>query len=106
MIFPLAIRYLGTDSILKSRRLGYDGKNQITINNIVLEEAWLLSGEVEAILEKKVDFKTEVSIIGVCPKSSETIFYPLVENFHRDGILNLSIAHIENQTSKISRIIS
>jgi 5-(carboxyamino)imidazole ribonucleotide synthase len=92
----LAISILGTDSILKSRRLGYDGKNQITINEHSAEEAWLLSGEAEAILEKKVDFKTEVSIIGVCPKSSETIFYPLVENFHRNGILNLSIAPYNN----------
>ena len=92
----LAISILGTDSILKSRRLGYDGKNQITINKYSAEEAWLLSGEAEAILEKKVDFKTEVSIIGVCPKSSETIFYPLVENFHRDGILSLSIAPYKN----------
>jgi 5-(carboxyamino)imidazole ribonucleotide synthase len=92
----LAISILGTDSILKSRRFGYDGKNQITINEHSAEEAWLLSGEAEAILEKKVDFKTEVSIIGVCPKSSETIFYPLVENFHRNGILNLSIAPYNN----------
>ena len=92
----LAISILGTDSILKSRRLGYDGKNQITINKHSAKEAWLLSGEAEAILEKKVDFKTEVSIIGVCPKSSDTIFYPLVENFHRDGILNLSIAPYNN----------
>ena len=92
----LAISILGTDSILKSRRLGYDGKNQITINKHSAKEAWLLSGEAEAILEKKVDFKTEVSIIGVCPKSSETIFYPLVENFHRDGILSLSIAPYKN----------
>ena len=92
----LAISILGTDSILKSRRLGYDGKNQIIINEHSAEEAWLLSGGVEAILEKKVDFKTEVSIIGVCPKSSETIFYPLVENFHRNGILNLSIAPYNN----------
>ena len=92
----LAISILGTDSILKSRRLGYDGKNQITINKYSAEEAWLLSGEAEAILEKKVDFKTEVSIIGVCTKSSGTIFYPLVENFHRDGILNLSIAPYNN----------
>jgi len=92
----LAISILGTDSILKSRRLGYDGKNQIIINEHSAEEAWLLSGGVEAILEKKVDFKTELSIIGVCPKSSKTIFYPLVENFHRDGILNLSIAPYNN----------
>ena len=92
----LAINILGTDSILKSRKLGYDGKNQITINQHSAEEVWLLSGKTESILEKKVDFKTEVSIIGVCTKSAGTIFYPLVENFHRDGILNLSIAPYKN----------
>ena len=92
----LAIGNLGTDSILKSRKLGYDGKNQILMNKHSSKEAWSLSGKVEAILEKKVDFKTEVSIIGVCTKSSKTFFYPLVENFHKDGILNLSIAPYEN----------
>ena len=91
-----AIDILGTDSILKSRKLGYDGKNQIIINKHSAEEAWLLSGKVDAILEKKIDFQTEVSIIGVCTKSSGTLFYPLVENFHKNGILNLSIAPYEN----------
>ncbi|MBT3548848.1 MAG: 5-(carboxyamino)imidazole ribonucleotide synthase [Gammaproteobacteria bacterium] len=91
-----AINVLGTNSILKSRKLGYDGKNQITINEYCAKEAWSLSGKAKAILEKKVDFETEVSIIGICTKSSGTIFYPLVENFHKNGILNLSIAPYEN----------
>ncbi len=97
-----AISDLGTDSILKSRKLGYDGKNQIIINEHSAEEAWSLSGKVDAILEKKVDFKTEVSLIGVCTKSYGTLFYPLVENFHRNGILNLSIAPYEN--SKLQKL--
>ena len=54
------IDILGTDSILKSRKLGYDGKNQVAIEKNSPEEAWALSGKVEAILEKKVDFLTEI----------------------------------------------
>ena len=87
-----AISDLGTDTILKSRKLGYDGKNQITMKDTSIEKVWEKSGKVEAILEKKIDFKTELSIIGVCTKSGDTLFYPLVENFHKNGVLNISIA--------------
>ena len=91
-----AIEDLGKDTILKSRKLGYDGKNQITINNLTASDAWVQSGKNEAILEKKVDFKSELSIIGIRTKSGDTFFYPLVENFHLEGILNISIAPYED----------
>ena len=93
-----AIDEIGKDSILKSRKFGYDGKNQITMNNCTPESAWLKSSGVEAILEKKVNFKTEVSLIGVRTQEQRTLFYPLVENFHQNGILNVSIAPYENKT--------
>ena len=93
-----AIEDLGKDTILKSRKLGYDGKNQITINNLTASDAWIQSGKNEAILEKKVDFKSELSIIGIRTKSGDTFYYPLVENFHQDGILNISIAPYEDNS--------
>ena len=93
-----AIEDLGKDTILKSRKLGYDGKNQITINNLTASDAWIQSGKNEAILEKKVDFKSELSIIGIRAKSGDTFYYPLVENFHRDGILNISVAPYEDNS--------
>ena len=92
-----AIEELGLDTILKSRKLGYDGKNQISINNLATTDVWEKSGKVEAILERKIHFKTELSIIGVCTKSGDTFFYPLVENFHRNGILDTSIAPYNNK---------
>ena len=92
-----AIDEIGNDSILKSRKLGYDGKNQISMDNCTPENAWLKSSGVEAILEKKVNFKTEVSLIGVRTEEKGTFFYPLVENFHQNGILNSSIAPYENK---------
>ena len=91
-----AVSELGTDTILKSRKFGYDGKNQIHIKDNNLTNVWESSGRAEAILEKKIDFKTELSIIGVCTKSGDSFFYPLVENFHNDGILNMSIAPYKN----------
>ncbi len=91
-----AITDLGVDTILKSRKLGYDGKNQITINNLTAEEAWRQSDKVEAILEKRIDFDTELSIIGVRTDSGDSFFYPLVENFHKNGILDVSIAPYSN----------
>ena len=93
-----AIEDLGKDTILKSRKLGYDGKNQITINNLTASDAWTQSGKNGAILEKKVDFKSELSIIGIRTKSGDTFFYPLVENFHQGGILNISIAPYEDNS--------
>ncbi len=92
-----AIGEIGNDSILKSRKFGYDGKNQISMDNCTPENAWLKSSGVEAILEKKVNFKTEVSLIGVKTEEKTTFFYPLVENFHQNGILNSSIAPYENK---------
>ena len=91
-----AIKKFGPNSILKSRRLGYDGKNQIIVNNKTSKNIWSDIGCVPSILEEKVDFLTEVSLIGVKLQSGETYFYPLVENFHRDGILSYSIAPYEN----------
>ena len=83
---------IGTNSILKSRKFGYDGKNQIVINGKSAEDVWNLSGGTSSILENKIDFITELSLIGVRTKSGETFFYPLVENYHKNGILNISIA--------------
>ena len=91
-----AIDKIGTNSILKSRTLGYDGKNQIEINNQSPKKVWKSCGEVKSILENKINFSTELSLIGVRTISGETFFYPLVENYHKNGILNVSVAPYED----------
>lgn len=79
---------VGFPAFLKTRRFGYDGKGQRLVNSAVdLENA----DADEMILEEPVSFDRELSIIGVRSKSGETKFYPLVENYHRDGILRLSL---------------
>jgi 5-(carboxyamino)imidazole ribonucleotide synthase len=78
----------GFPAVLKTRRMGYDGKGQ----SIVHSQAEVMAEKVEDhILEEYVSFDRELSIIAVRNKSGEMKFYPLVENHHRDGILRLSL---------------
>jgi 5-(carboxyamino)imidazole ribonucleotide synthase len=70
-------------ALLKTRRLGYDGKGQ----RLVEARPGTVPGHV---LEERVDFDRELSLIAVRGALGETRFYPLVENVHRDGILRTS----------------
>jgi 5-(carboxyamino)imidazole ribonucleotide synthase len=88
-----ALDVVGVPSVLKTRRLGYDGKGQVRL--AVVDEApdaWRTLGEVPSILESLVPFDRELSILGARGRDGETRLYPLVENVHRDGILRVSTA--------------
>ncbi len=88
-----ALERVGVPAVLKTRRLGYDGKGQAVIRDALLaEDAWRLVGEQPSILEGFVAFRRELSIVGVRARDGETAFYPLVENLHRDGILRRTLA--------------
>ena len=88
-----AIVRLGLPAILKTRRMGYDGKGQVRLAHpSEAAAAWLEVGEVPCILEGMVSFTSEVSLIAARNASGEIVFYPLTENHHREGILRVSIA--------------
>ena len=88
-----AIERLGTPAVLKTRRLGYDGKGQAMIDEPHLAvDTWKSLGEVPCLLEAFVEFDRELSIVAVRGRDGETAAYPLVENHHRDGILRLTRA--------------
>jgi 5-(carboxyamino)imidazole ribonucleotide synthase len=88
-----AVKKLRLPAVLKTRRMGYDGKGQ-----------WILKTPEEVKIAKEglprlpftaerfVTFTRELSVIAVRGKAGETAFYPLVENHHRNGILRLSLA--------------
>ena len=79
---------IGFPAVLKTRRMGYDGKGQ----SIVHSQAELAVEKAKDwILEEFISFDRELSIIAVRNKSGGTKFYPLIENHHRDGILRLSL---------------
>lgn len=97
-----AIAKVGLPAVLKTRRLGYDGKGQAVIRTAAdADAAWQQHGSVPLILEGFVKFDREVSIIAVRSPRGETRFYPLVENHHEAGILRLSIAPAPRLTAAL-----
>jgi 5-(carboxyamino)imidazole ribonucleotide synthase len=87
-----ASRTLGWPIVLKSRRLGYDGRGQRLADSLEsLIAGWNDLGRVPAIAEGWVAFERELSLIGVCG-AAEHVFYPLAENEHRNGILAATVA--------------
>ena len=73
-------------AILKTRRLGYDGKGQRLVSG---PAAGTVPGHV---LEERVSFDRELSLLAVRGAGGDTRFWPLVENVHEDGILRSSRA--------------
>lgn len=93
----IAVAQLGLPSVLKTRRLGYDGRGQRFLRDeSELDEAWTALAEVPMILEEFVPFEAEVSIIAVRRPSGDVRFYPLAKNVHVDGILSHSQAPFED----------
>lgn len=92
-----AVEKIGLPGVLKTRRLGYDGRGQFYLRKAAdIEAAWQTLGSVPLIYEGFVNFSREVSIIGVRSTRGETLFYPLSANTHSQGILRYSIAPYRN----------
>ena len=88
-----AVAELGLPAVLKTRRMGYDGKGQTVLRaEADVAPAWERLGGVPLLLESFVPFQRELSIIGVRGRDGASVFYPLVENVHRDGILWTTVA--------------
>lgn len=88
-----AVAAIGLPGVLKTRRLGYDGRGQFRIERPEdVAVAWAELGTVPLIYEAFVNFSREVSIIGVRSTTGETRIYPLSANTHEQGILRHSIA--------------
>ena len=88
---------VGFPCILKTRRLGYDGKGQIRLKSKDdLNAAWAKLGDVPLILESMVPFEREISVIAVRGRQGEFATYPLTQNFHQHSILSASLAPAPN----------
>lgn len=84
---------LGTPAVLKTVRLGYDGKGQVLLTaELNPEEAWRRMGAAQGILEGFVDFRCEVSVIVARGADGAMEVYPPVENRHVNHILDTTIA--------------
>jgi len=103
-----AIKTIGLPAILKTTRLGYDGKGQCVLRSDEdLAKASSLC-QVPCILEQMIKFKRELSIIVSRSTSGEVVYYPLIENVHRENILHKSIAPavVSNNTQLTARSIA
>lgn len=86
-----AIGAVGTPSILKTRRFGYDGKGQSRIGSIEdADAAWEAVAGAPSVLEGFVAFEREVSVIVARSLDGQVVCYDPAENVHRDGILHTS----------------
>lgn len=79
-------------ALLKTRRLGYDGKGQVRVESLeALVSAYAALGRVPCVLEGLLPIAREFSVILARNRRGEVAFFPLAENLHRQGILDMSI---------------
>ena len=99
------------NAILKTNSFGYDGKGQYNIScREDAENIFAMSLKGAYILEKKVQFNRELSIIVARDDYNNVVFYPLVENIHKNGILDKTIfpakninAQLQNKAEEIAK---
>lgn len=79
--------------ILKAARLGYDGKGQAAVEDEAAARiAWSAMGQVPCVLEQRLALDCEISVILARAADGATQVFPVAENQHRNGILDISIA--------------
>ena len=78
--------------IVKSARFGYDGKGQASVRTRAdVDAAWNSMKGAPCVLEQRIALNCEVSVIVARNDRHETVTWPVAENVHRDGILDVSI---------------
>lgn len=83
---------IGYPAILKTARLGYDGKGQRAVaDGSEMRAAWRLLGSVPCVLEEALPLDAEISVVAARTADGGFEAYPVAENTHRDGILDLTV---------------
>jgi 5-(carboxyamino)imidazole ribonucleotide synthase len=100
-----AVSRIGLPVVLKTRRMGYDGKGQAVIADAsAIEPAWKRLAGSSLLVERFVPFQYELSVIGVRDTDGREVFYPPVENVHREGILRKSTVPSVHATPEVSAL--
>lgn len=93
-----AAQDIGVPLVVKTRRLGYDGKGQFVLDDAgQIDAAWAELGGADLIAEQWVEFDYEVSAIGVRSRQGDIASYCLSHNEHAAGILRTSRAPVEHE---------
>jgi 5-(carboxyamino)imidazole ribonucleotide synthase len=100
-----AVSRIGLPVVLKTRRMGYDGKGQAVIRDeSSLESGWKRLAGAPLLAEKYVSFQHELSVIGVRDRNGREVFYPPVENVHGEGILRRSTVPAPHATPETTAL--
>lgn len=103
-----AVGRIGLPAILKTRRLGYDGKGQFRLKaEDDIDAAWAALGDAAGkhglILEAFVPFDRELSVVAVRGRDGAFRAWPLTRNWHVDGVLSLSLAPAPGTSDDMER---
>lgn len=100
-----AIEEIGVPCVLKTRRMGYDGKGQRVLRGDgpvpPAEELWRALGETPLLVEAFVPFRRELSLVAVRSPEGEVRAWPVVENVHVEGILRRTTAPAPGWTPEL-----
>jgi 5-(carboxyamino)imidazole ribonucleotide synthase len=112
-----ALAEVGAPAILKTRRLGYDGKGQFRLHDVAdADAAWAALGAQASkhglILEAFVPFERELSVLAVRGRDGDFRTWPLTRNWHVDGVLSMSLApapdieQLQQQATALARTLA
>jgi 5-(carboxyamino)imidazole ribonucleotide synthase len=104
-----AVREVALPALLKTSRLGYDGKGQASVDRPEdAAAAFRALGGVPCVLERRLALETEVSVVLARGDDGTVAAFPLGENRHRDGILETTVvpAQVGRGTTDEARSIA
>lgn len=104
-----AFREIGAPAILKVARFGYDGKGQAVVRNRrAAQAAWESMRREPCVLERRVTLDTEVSVVLARGVDHAMAVYPVSENTHANGILDISVvpARISAARSRLAQSVA
>ena len=90
--------------ILKTSRMGYDGKGQLRVTTRdELKAGWAKLGQVPCVLEKMLPLASECSVIVARGRDGTTVNLPVQRNLHRDGILAVTEVFVGNVPAELAQ---
>jgi 5-(carboxyamino)imidazole ribonucleotide synthase len=102
-----ALEVVGLPAVLKTRRLGYDGRGQtVCRSEEELFSGWDRLGGVPLLCERWIGFHREISIVAVRSHAGEVRCYAVSENVHEHGILRSTIAPAPDLAAELTAIAS
>jgi 5-(carboxyamino)imidazole ribonucleotide synthase len=102
-----AAKTVPTPAILKIARFGYDGKGQEPVDDSEqLASAWEALGNNPCVLEERVPLDMEVSVVVARGEDGNSLCYPVAENIHKHGILDISMVPARIELALRNQVVS